>query len=365
MGELSQLIDVHHHIIPKAYVENLTKKGVKKSLGMSFPNWKPAKTIELMDRNGIAASVISISAPGVYFPEMDAPTEFAINLSRETNDICAGLIHDHPGRFGAFATLPLPDVDAAMKEISYALDTLKLDGIVLLSNYDGYYLGDPRFDGLFSELDRRKAVVFIHPATPPGIEQSHFGFPDALMDVCFDTTRTAFSLMLNGTLRRYPNVRFILAHAGGAVPYMAARANMIVSIFTNTGGATPIVAGGAGIATAILPQLKQLLPESLDIYLKIKKNVPEGPDYYLKRFYYDTALSASPHALASLQTIADASHIVFGTDYIFATPAAIPITIKSLGEYAGFSPEDLRSIGRENSKALFPRLSNDPEDRKC
>ncbi len=146
---------------------------------------------------------------------------FSIQVFEQSNEICAGLRADHPHRFGAFATSPVPDIDAALEGLQHALDGLKLDGVILLSNYDGYYLGDPRFDRLFAELNRRKAVVFIHPATPPGFEQSHFGFPESMMDVCFDTTRTAFSLIINGVTRKYPDVRFILAHAGGTVPYIA------------------------------------------------------------------------------------------------------------------------------------------------
>ena len=153
------LIDVHHHIVPKEYVKSLSDEGVKKALGVRFPNWNANKAIEVMDRNGISTSMISISAPGVYFKDKDPSMKLARELSRQTNETCAGLIEDHPGRFGAFATLPLPDVDAALEELKYALDELKLDGVFLLSNYDGYYLGDPCFDKLFSELNRRKAVV--------------------------------------------------------------------------------------------------------------------------------------------------------------------------------------------------------------
>lgn len=357
MDETLDLIDVHHHIIPKIYLDSLSKKEIKKSLGVRFPDWDPLQAIGEMDRNGIVTSVISISAPGVYFPDIKSPGEFAIDLSKEMNDTCADLIDEYPGRFGAFGTLPLPDVDAAVKELSYAIDSLKLDGVILLSNYDGYYLGDPRFDKLFSELNRRKAVVFIHPATPPGIEKSHFGVPDTLMDVCFDTTRTAYSLMLNGTLRRYPDVRFILAHAGGGYSIYGCKGQHHLFDLHEYPWCDPYCSKGVSIATALVPRLKESVPESLEFYLQIEKNLPEGPDHYLKRFYYDTALSASPHAFASLQTIVDSSHIVFGSDYVFATPAAIPLTIKGLKEYEGFSRKDLVSIGKENAKSLFPRLN--------
>ncbi len=129
----------------------------------------------------------------MHFKDCDPSGRIATSLARRMNELCADLVRGHPGRFGAFATLPLPDVDAALAELAYSLDELHLHGVVLLTNYDGYYLGDPRFDHLFAELDRRGAVVFVHPQSPPGQEMSHLGLPEAMLDVCFDTTRTAFS----------------------------------------------------------------------------------------------------------------------------------------------------------------------------
>jgi predicted TIM-barrel fold metal-dependent hydrolase len=172
----------------------------------------------------------------VYFKENDRRSAIAKDLSRQMNEICAGLMNDQPGQFGAFATLPLPDVDAALDELTYSLDELKLNGVILLTNYDGYYLGNPRFDELVAELNRRKAVVFIHPQSPPGQEQSYLGLPEAMLDVCFDTTRAAFSLIVNGVTKNYPDIRFILAHAGGAVPYMAGRVAITASMLANPKG---------------------------------------------------------------------------------------------------------------------------------
>jgi len=320
MSGISGLIDVHHHIIPKEYIEALAKIGVNTSIGRTFPDWDVATTLLVMDQNGIETSIVSISAPGVYFPGIDRPREFAADLARKTNEICAGLIDDHPGRFGAFATLPLPDVDAALVELKYALDVLKLDGVVLMSNYEGYYLGDPRFDRLMAELNRRKAIVFIHPCSPPGIERSHLGFPELMMDVCFDTTRTAYSLILKGAIRKYPDIRFILAHAGGTVPYIAWR----VALYAAFAG--------------------------------LKETIPEGLEFYLKKFYYDTALSASPYAFASLQRLTSASQVLFGTDYVFLAAAGIPYTIKGIVEFNGYSVNDIAAIERKNAIELFPRL---------
>ncbi len=357
MYKMSEIIDVHHHIVPKAYIKSLSDNGIKKTIGVNFPGWDVKKTLKIMDHYCISTSILSISAPGVYFKNKDL--ELAKELSRQTNEICRILIDENPERFGAFATLPLPDVEASIEELKYAYNDLKLDGIILLSNYDGYYLGDPRFDELFSELNRLNAVVFIHPASSPGIEQSHLGFPEAMMDVCFETTRTVFSLIINGATRKYPNIQFILAHAGGTVPYTAARLDTLSTLFESLGGVGLYMAEGAGLVSSIIPKLKEEFPDDLNLFLKFKENMPKGPDVYLKNFYYDTALSASPHAFASLQTLVDSSQIVFGSDYIFATEAAVPLTIKGITEYKGFSENDVVSIEKNNVKTLFPRLNKD------
>ncbi|QBD75603.1 amidohydrolase [Ktedonosporobacter rubrisoli] len=354
MDDMLKRIDVHHHIVPKEYVDRLAKKGVTKGLGVPLPHWNVQKALEIMDANEIATAIVSISAPGVYF---DQDLQFAKELSRQTNEICARLIADYPQRFGAFATLPVPDIDAALEELQYAFNVLKLDGVILLTNYDGYYLGDPRFERLFAELNRRKAVVFIHPTTPPGMQASHLGLPEAMMDVCFDTTRTTFSLIVNGITKNYPDVRFILSHAGGTVPYIAARVGITASMLADLKGASAVIADGIGMVASAVPKLEEKMPGTLSYYLRFKKNVlPEGPDFFLKKFYYDTALSASPHAFASLQTLVESSHIIFGTDYVFATPAAVPATIQGIREYAGFTDRDRTVIERENSMDLFPRL---------
>ena len=356
MVQADGAIDVHHHIVPKEYIDSLSEKGVKKALGVRFPKWDAKKTLDVMDGAGIAAAVVSISAPGVYFKEAVDPIGFAVDLSRQMNEFCTGLIENYPGRFGAFATLPLPDIDAALKELGHAMDSLKLDGVILLSNYDGFYLGDPRFEKLFTELNRRKAVVFVHPTSPPGIEQSLLNLPEAMMDVCFDTTRTAFSLMVNGVTKRHPDVRFILAHAGGTVPYIAGRVNVLSSLFASLGGAAAALGKGIGLLSSVVPGMKESLPDELSIYLRVKDNMPEGPDAYLRRFYYDTAVSASPHVFSSLQTVAENSHVLFGSDFPFATQTAVPLTIDGVKGYNGFDSRAQEAIMRGNAAGLFPRL---------
>jgi len=338
-------------------VDALGRMGVKKALGVQLPTWNEKDALKVMDENGVEMQILSISAPGVWFRDADPKMSHAKELSRSTNEFLASLIQKYPTRFGAFATTPMPDVEASLQEIAYAFDALKLDGVVLLSNYDGYYLGDKKFDKLFAELNKRNAVVFIHPATPPGIEASHFGLPEAMIDVCFDTTRTAFSLIINGVTKRYPNIKFILAHAGGAVPYMAARVGFVTQLAADLKGAAPHIADGIGAAGKIIPGLKDHMPDTLSYYLNLRKNVmPEGTDYFLRQFYYDTALSASPHAFASLLTLVDTSHVLFGTDSAFAGKSAVKPTIVGVETYKEFSDKDIVNIRNATALELFPRL---------
>jgi len=309
-------IDVHHHIVPPEYVKALADLGITESAGIPFPDWNAEKALDVMDRLGIQAAITSISYPGVYFGDL----AFARDLARRCNEISARLISDHSQRFGAFAVLPLPDVKASLLELEYALDTLRLDGVTLLSSIGKEYLGDPLFDALYSELNRRRAVVFVHPAVPPGNDVLKLILPPSLIEFTFDTTRAAASLLFNGTLERYPDIRFILSHAGGTVPYLAWRIS-----------------------------LGEWLPE-------ISQRVPQGAITYIKRLYYDTALSTSRYTLRSLQELIDISHILFGSDYPFLPELAVAATISDFRSYDGFTEQDRGVIESVNALSLFPRL---------
>ena len=308
-------IDVHHHILPPVYTAALKKIGITKAGGIPFPSWNSQKSLDVMDRNGIAAAMLSISAPGVYFGDID----FTIDLARQCNEFSAGLVRDNQMRFGGFAVLPLPNVEAALRELEYALDVLKLDGIVLLTNVGGHYLGSPEFDNLYSELNRRKAVVFIHPTTPP---DNNFPKMDrissSLIEFVFDTTRAITNLILNNTLESYPDIRFIVSHAGGTAPYIAWRMSL------------------------------------LDY--SSRENYVHSTIDNLKSLYYDTALSASPYALNSLQELADPSRILFGSDYPFVPEIIIGATVSGLKNFDGFDKEKLEALERDNALKLFPRL---------
>jgi predicted TIM-barrel fold metal-dependent hydrolase len=310
-------IDVHHHVIPPDYVRALADIGVSSSLGLNFPQWSVESMLEMMDRNGIKAAITSISSPGVYFGDV----VFAHGLARQCNETSARLITDYPQRVGAYATLPLPDTEAAMKEIEYTLDTLKLDGIVMLTNYAGQYLGNPVFEDVFSELNRRKAVVYVHPTDPPGKNPLGDHVPSFLMEVTFDTTRTIANLIFSGTLERYPDIAFIFAHAGGTVPFLAWR----------------------------IAQGSYVWPRAFE-------RAPKNVFFYLKRLYYDTGLSASPYALRSLQSLVDTSQVLFGSDYPFAPESIAVRTIKGIAAYDGFDAEAKKSVEQKNALRLFSRF---------
>ena len=304
-------IDVHHHILPSVYTSALAKIGITSAGGVPLPNWNAQKSLDVMDRNGIATAITSISAPGIYFGDF----EFSKDLAKRCNEFSADLISDNKMRFGGFAVLPLPDVKAAVNELEYALDVLKLDGVVLLSNVDGHYLGTSKFDDLYSELNRRKAIVYIHPTVPANGKFPKMKIPTSVEEFVFDTTRAISSLILNKTLKRFPKIRFIVSHAGGTAPYIAWRMSL----------------------------------------LDYRLHTDTIND--LKRLYYDTALSASPYALRSLQELVNPSHILFGSDYPFAPEIITRMTISGLNTFNGFDEKQLRGINRENAIDLFPQFA--------
>ena len=210
-------IDTHHHIVPAAYAAWLKRKGMAAG-GLPIPEWSADAAIALMDKYGIQTAILSVSTPGVNLGD-DAE---ARAKAREVNEHAAELARKHPSRFGFFATLCLPDVRGSLDEVAYAFDKLRADGVILLANSRGIYLGDSRFDPLFDELNRRKVVVFVHPSILYGNEPPE-GLPPFIADFLLDTTRAAIRLAGSGTLDRCPDLKVILSHAGGFVPYAAHR----------------------------------------------------------------------------------------------------------------------------------------------
>lgn len=321
-----QRIDIHHHIIPPFYREAVQRAGLATPIpGVRFPDWDVESALAMMDRQGIATAITSIVEPGVYFGDM----AFARELARQCNEFSARLVSDHPRRFGACAVLPLPDVDAALGELEYALDTLKLDGITLLTNYRGAYLGDDAFDPLFAALNRRRTPVFIHPSTPAGRDLPTFGYPVAMYEFTFDTTRMVAHLLYGGALARYPDLRLILSHGGGTAPFLAGR---------------------LVLAAQVAPPLREHAP--VDII---------GA---LQRLYYDLTSAATPYALSALNALVEPTQLLFGTDWPFVPEPYVAENTAGIAQYRGFDRQSRQAIERENALRLFPDLARRlPESR--
>jgi 6-methylsalicylate decarboxylase len=300
-------IDVHHHISPPVWVEALKKAGLANP---PILNWTVQKSLDDMDVAGVATAITSPTTPGVGF----LPPTDAAAVARASNEFAAKLAGDYKGRFGRFAQLPMPYVDETLKEIEYALDTLKADGISLLTSYGDKYLGDPAFAPVWDELNRRKATVFTHPTDPKCCSANLAGFSPIYIELGTDTTRTVASLIFNHTAERCPDVNFIFCHAGGSVTAFTDR-------FT--------------VQMLRVPKYKDF--------------TAEGVTGQLRRFYYDTAQASNPIAMASLTKLVATSQIVFGTDYPYRGAEE---HVKGLS--AIFGPEDLVKIDRENALRLFP-----------
>ena len=217
------LIDVHAHFLPDQYREALATAGIDQPDGFPrVPMWKASEHVEVMDRLGIEACVLSVSSPGVQFGEGMSASD-AVSLARHVNDVAAATITQHPGRFGAFASLPMADEGESLAEIERVFDGLGLDGVNLLTNVAGVYLGDASLEPIMAELNRRRAVVFIHPTSPACWECTSLGYPRPMIEFPFDTTRAVTNLLLSGTLARHPDIRWIVPHAGGTLPFLAPR----------------------------------------------------------------------------------------------------------------------------------------------
>ncbi len=331
------MIDVHHHVLPGFYVAALRAQGVRESGGSPFPAYDPAEALALLDRQGLAAAVLSVSSPGIFFGDQAAATL----LARQLNEFMAGRVAAHPGRYGALATLPLPDVDAALRELAYALDVLHLDGVCLLANVAGEYLGSARWEPLYAELHRRRAVVLLHPNDVPAAPGQRLDVPGFVVDFPFDTTRAVANLLFSGALAQYDGIRWVLAHAGGAVPYLAWRLGFGRELAQPT--ATERLAHAA--------QALHLRSEAAADPAEAHGVLP-----LLRQLYYDTALAANPFALPGLQALADPARILYGTDYPYAQEPLVAETTRGIRTHAGFDASAQASILAANARALFPKL---------
>jgi predicted TIM-barrel fold metal-dependent hydrolase len=303
-------IDVHHHLSSPGFIAEISGRRTGQ---VPLMKWTVAQSLDDMDKGGVATSILSISEPSVFFGNYDA----ARSLARETNEFGARLIADHPSRFGMFATVPLPDVDGALREIEYTLDTLKMDGICMMTDYQGKFLGDPAFKPVLEELNRRNAVVYTHPFRNDCCRNLVPDVFEPLIELGTDTTRTIASLLFSGAAERYPDIQWIFSHAGGTAPFLMQR------------------------FTYYFAARKDLQPR-----------LPKGPAYYLERFYYDTANAMTIHPLASLTQLVKPTQIVFGTDFPFLTAKATAAGLRDVGL---FSAADLQAIERGNAARMMPR----------
>ncbi|WP_329264905.1 amidohydrolase family protein [Streptomyces pseudovenezuelae] len=317
------LIDVHAHHLPDFYVERATAAGHALPDGMAgWPSWSVRDHLDLMDRNGIETAMLSLSSPGVHFGDDKA----ARLLARRVNEYTAELARDHRGRFGTFVSLPLPDVGGTLEEIAYAYDQLAADGVALLTHTHGMYLGDARLEPVFAELDRRGAVVFLHPTSPVCWEQSALGRPRPMVEYIFDTARTVTDLVMAGVLTRHPNLRVIVPHCGGAIPVLADRINEFMHLFVPSQEAPPRDA---------VEQLRSL--------------------------HYDMAGTAFPRQVPALLKLVDPDRVLFGSDYCW-TPAPLADAHIAALDTAAPPAEGTtwRSLTTANALRLFPQAPQVP-----
>ena len=301
-------IDVHHHYVPPIQGE------AKQRSGSPPPKWSVQMSLDDMDKAGVKTSVLSLVEPGVWFGNVEQGRK----LARESNEYGVKLAQDHPGRFGLFATIPLPDTEGSLREIEYALDVLKADGIGLFTSYDGKYLGDPAFVPVFEELNRRKAVVYTHPTVPQCCANLIKGVQNGTIEYATDTTRTIASLLFGegGTAVRCPDIRFIWCHSGGTLPFLIGR--------------------------FIRQQFVTKDPR-----------MPDGPVPIVQKYFYDIAQGNLPGQFAALLKIIPVSQLVFGSDFPFRKGAE---AVEGLDAY-DFTNGQRATINRETALKLLPRLA--------
>ncbi len=301
-------IDVHHHFVPPVHADAMATR----RSGGRPPKWTPQLSLEEMDKSGIATAIVSLVQPATWFAD-DVP--LSRKLGRECNEYGARMVQDHPGRFGLFAVISPPDTEGSLKEIEYALDMLKADGIGLMTSYNDKYLGDASFEPVYAELNRRKALVYVHPTTPSCCGNVVPGIPPGSIEYATDTTRTIAHLVFSGTSQRYPNIRWIFSHSGGTLPFLTQR---------------------------FIQQQK----------VQKHAHLPNGPIPEFQKFYYELAQGNTKAQLAGLSNLVAVSQMLYGTDFPFRGGAEVNQGIAAYG----FNADDIRSIEREVALKLIPRL---------
>jgi predicted TIM-barrel fold metal-dependent hydrolase len=320
------LIDVHAHYIPDFYREAAIAAGHAQPDGMpAIPPWSEAEMLATMDEVGIGSAILSISSPGVHFGD-DAAARV---LARKVNEEGARLRDKHPTRFGYFAALPLPDVEGSLAELDYAFDVLGADGVMLETNHHGCYPADPRFAPVLEAMNKRKVVMFMHPTSPYCSSCTTFvpGLPRPFMDFMFETARAVTGMILDGTFKKYPELKLIVPHAGATMPMLADR---------------------IAFAARIVPFASGLTPD--DVYAT------------LRRFYYDMAGAPLPRLLPALRTLADADHLFYGSDWPFTPAPAVKVLLGQLDAVPDDGEWSNAGMRRGNAEKLFPRFACQPCD---
>ena len=316
-------IDVHTHIISKTYIEAIRVAGITdKEIGFPMDPWDAKQRLEEMDQYGIQAQVLSVSSPGLRFWKGKEAADLARALNLELID----LMKQYPTRFGAFATVPLPDVEASLAEIAWCLDEAHMDGVCLMSNYEGKYLGDPAFSHIMADLNRRKAVVFVHPTESVCIDQLNFGYPAPLIEYPFESTRTVVSLLDTNTITRCPDIKFIISHGGGTLPIVTDR-------------------------------MAEIAPMKNHLDRAAGKQLGERFKEQIATLYYDMAISCFPPNLLAIRSTHDPAKLMMGFDQPFIPAEAIGIAKDSIAAFEDFDESQQTRIDRGAAQELFPRLT--------
>jgi predicted TIM-barrel fold metal-dependent hydrolase len=308
------LIDVHAHFTTDRYIAAAKAAGHVEPDGMPepyWPRWHVDEHLRMMDRNGIRKSILSISSPGVHFGD----DRSARTLAAEMNDVAAEIAATRPDRFGFFASLPMPDMEGALHELPRALDELAADGVILMTNSNGRYLGDERLTPLLAELDRRRAVVALHPTSTPHHEVVDLDRPRPMLEFLFDTARTVVDYMLSGQANRYPNLKLLIPHAAGVLPLLAER----VELFRTVAGE---------------PADRHTFAE------------------FLASCYFDLAGPPRQGQLDALATIAPTDHVLYGSDYAWSRAELVEDALSKLDRLAGPAAA-WRTVTTANAKSLL------------
>ena len=313
---MSLTIDTHHHMLPGFFFEATNEKENPVG-GLKPQNWSPESSLAFMNEAGIDVAILSISTPGIQLPDRRADKE----LARKCNELAAMLISKYPKRFGAFASVPMPGTDDAVDELVYALDVLKLDGVVLFTNSAGIYLGDASMRPLFDELQHRKTVVYVHPNASPDPVAHKLGLTDNLIDFPGDTTRAIAQLHYGGTFAATPDVKYIFSHAGGTAPYLAGR-------------------------FAIVDKMNIMGDNS-------KRG--KASDMF-RKLYWDTALAWSDPVLHTLNEIAGSDNILFGTDFPYLRKDIAVQCKTKLYDTEELSKKERKRVLGGTALELFPRF---------